>query len=98
MLEPRRLRNKCRRGGGFAFYVDDVRRVVAAARRAGRAVVGTFHSHPLGLAVPGESDIAHASVGELMLVFDCLDRKAALWRIGRTSAKRVRLRPVGAGR
>ena len=90
-LTPIPLRNKVKRGGGWALYAAEVRHAVAMAERAGREVAGTFHSHPVGLPEPGPSDIANANCDSLMLVVDCLDQKWGLWHIDGGVAKRLRL-------
>lgn len=74
-------RNVSSRVGSFALSRPDVRRIVAAAMVLGQEVVGTFHSHPVGLAVPGKTDIMHAVDNSLMFIFDCMDRKGCLWKI-----------------
>lgn len=74
-------RNVCRRRGGFAFSAREVRRLVAAVRSSGQEVVGTFHSHPIGLPSPGPSDIEHAVDDSLMFLFDCIGGGGRLWRI-----------------
>lgn len=91
VLTPIPLRNKVKRGGSWALYSQDVRQAVAMAERAGGEVVGTFHSHPVGLPEPGASDIANAQRDSLMLVVDCLDKKWGLWHIDGGEAKRLRL-------
>ncbi len=53
-------RNISPRRGGFAFSPREVRRVVAELKTSGHEVVGTFHSHPVGLPAPGPSDIENA--------------------------------------
>jgi proteasome lid subunit RPN8/RPN11 len=91
-------KNKSRRGGGFAFYYQEVRRIVNAAKTLNYEAVGTFHSHPVGLAEPGDSDIANAPDDSLMLIIDCTNRGARLWHIKRGQAKQLKfkkLRPVG---
>jgi proteasome lid subunit RPN8/RPN11 len=57
----------------------------------GNQVVGTFHSHVLGLAQPGTSDINGAYDGDVMLVIDTLDREAKLWRIKGRRARQLQL-------
>lgn len=74
-------RNVCGRRGGFAFSASEVRRVVATANTSGQEVVGTFHSHPVGLPTPGPSDIEHAVDNSLMFLFDCIGKAGRLWRI-----------------
>ncbi|HEY5741519.1 MAG TPA: Mov34/MPN/PAD-1 family protein [Terrimicrobiaceae bacterium] len=73
-------RNISRRVGAFVLSVSDTRRIVAAVRTLKQEVVGTFHSHPLALAIPGRSDIANAVDDSLMLIFDCIARCGRLWR------------------
>ena len=67
-------RNISRRRGGFAFSAQEVRRVVAAVKTSGQEVVCTFHSHPVGLPIPGPSDVEHAVDDSLMFLFDCIGR------------------------
>lgn len=69
-------RNVSPRVGSFILSRPDARRIVAAAE-----VVGTFHSHPVGLATPSRTDIMHAVDDSLMFIFDCMDRKGCLWKI-----------------
>ncbi|MEJ0091370.1 MAG: Mov34/MPN/PAD-1 family protein [Limisphaerales bacterium] len=74
-------RNVSSRVGSFALSRPDVRRVVAATKILGQKVVGTFHSHPVGIATPGKSDIKYAVDGSLIFIFDCIGRKGSLWKI-----------------
>jgi len=74
-------RNISRRLGGFAFSAREVRRVVAAVKASGQEVVGTFHSHPVGLPIPGPSDVEHSLDDSLMFLFDCIRKGGRLWSI-----------------
>jgi proteasome lid subunit RPN8/RPN11 len=74
-------RNVSRRTGSFVVSVLDVRRIVHASEILGQQVVGTFHSHPIGFAKPGPSDIANTVDGSLMLILDCIVNEGVLWRI-----------------
>src|SRR5260221_552032 len=91
-LIPVSLRNKVKRGGAFAFYVKEARSVTAKTERHGGAIVGTFHSHPYAPAEPGPGDIVHAVDDSLMLIIDCLYKRAKLWHLLRGRAREVRLR------
>jgi proteasome lid subunit RPN8/RPN11 len=84
--------NVSSRVGGFALSRPDVRQIVAAAKVLGQEIVGTFHSHPVGVATPGKTDIQHAVDDSLMFIFDCTDRKGCLWKI-----KGGRARPLPFG-
>ena len=86
------VRNVARRNGGFRFSVRDVRRICAAADLLGCEVVGTYHSHPVGLATPGHSDLLSAVDDSFLLIFDCMDRKAQLWKISRGAANPSKFR------
>ncbi len=89
-LELIQVKNKIKRGGSFAFYVDEVNKIESAASILSYKIVGTFHSHPYYFAKPGESDLAAAEDGELMLIIDCLDKEAMLWKVKNKSAKKVK--------
>lgn len=75
------MRNKSKRGGGFAFYYKDVRAIQGIARMCDHETVGTFHSHPVGLATPGPSDISNALNDSLLLIFDVVGKCAQLWHV-----------------
>jgi proteasome lid subunit RPN8/RPN11 len=83
-------KNVSRRTGSFIFSKFDVRKIVAAAKILDQEVVGTFHSHPVGVAVPGSSDIKYAVNDSLMFIFDCTDKKGKLWRICNGRAQSVK--------
>jgi len=81
LLELIQCNNKSKQAGSFSFFYKEARAIVKAARCLKHEVVGTFHSHPAGLATPGDSDIAGAENDSLMLIVDCLDRRADLWHV-----------------
>lgn len=82
-------RNASARVGSFAFSPPEVRRIVAATKLLGQKVVGTFHSHPVGLPIPGKSDIYYADDDDLMFLFDCIGRDGQLWKIKSGKARRL---------
>jgi hypothetical protein len=61
-------------------------------------VIGTFHSHPVGTASPGPSDIARALDDSLMFIFDCTDGEGQLWHIRRGRAREVAFEFLPCGR
>src|SRR5206468_2463429 len=82
-------RNASARAGSFVFSPPEVRRIVGATKVLGQKVVGTFHSHPVGLPIPGPSDIRHAVDDSLMFIFDCIGRDGQLWKIKGGRARRL---------
>ena len=82
-LELIRLRNKIRGGGSFGFYAKEIRRVEKAASDLNYKIVGSFHSHPIYFAKPGEGDLSNPEDDDLMLIIDCMEKKADLWKIKR---------------
>ena len=64
----------------YELDLDELHRLGASASDSGCRLVGTFHSHVVSRAAPGESDIDGA-VGELMLIIDTIEETARLWRI-----------------
>lgn len=77
-LELAQLTNASAGTCRFEFQPEDIEAAVAESR--GARLVGTFHSHIVSEAVPGETDVRHA-LGELMLVIDTCERSARLWRV-----------------
>jgi proteasome lid subunit RPN8/RPN11 len=90
-LQMLEVRNVSRRPGSFVLSLSDARKLERAASLVGNKVVGSFHSHVLGLAKPGKTDIHGSHDGEIMLIIDTLDRKARLWRIKNGRARELRL-------
>jgi proteasome lid subunit RPN8/RPN11 len=80
-------RNASRRAGSFALSRHDVRQIVSAVKILGQEVVGTFHSHPVGIATPGNADVEYAVDDSLMFIFDCMDKKGFLWKIKNGKAR-----------
>lgn len=74
-------RNVSSRAGGFVLSRPDVRRIAAGVKILGQEILGTFHSHPVGIAKPGKTDIEHAVDDSLMFIFECTAKRGALWRI-----------------
>jgi proteasome lid subunit RPN8/RPN11 len=52
-----------------------------AMEKMDHKIIGTFHSHPAYLPVPGDSDVKWASDSSFMLIIDVLGKKAGLWFI-----------------
>jgi proteasome lid subunit RPN8/RPN11 len=84
-----RASNKVKKGGGYAFYVNEIRRIEKAVTVLGYEVVGTFHSHPSYIAEPGREDVGHVPDDSYMLVVDVMLRRARLWLI-----KDLQVRPL----
>ena len=84
VLETNNVREE---GGHFCFDEKQIKVIKRAAKELGHEIVGTFHSHPAYFAEPGEADIEEAVDDSLMLIIDCMDSKARLWRIKDGRAK-----------
>ncbi len=52
------------------------------------ALVGSFHSHPSGIAVPGEADLQGEAVNNLMMIHSCLTGRIRLWKVAAVNGKR----------
>jgi proteasome lid subunit RPN8/RPN11 len=94
-IEFIKAKNRIRKGGGFAFFRKEVRQIEAAVKTLGHEIVGTFHSHPLYIAKPSESDIISAVDDSLMMVIDVQDKKAALWHIKNNRIMRTKFAILG---
>jgi proteasome lid subunit RPN8/RPN11 len=87
--------NFSRKAASFILSKIDVRQIVAAAKILDQEVVGTFRSHPVGIAIPGSSDIKFAVDDSLMFIFDCTDKKGKLWKFrkGRAQSMKFKFTP-----
>ena len=83
-------RNKSKKPGSFQFYPSEGRRIEKAVKILGYEIVGTFHSHPVGLPEPGEIDIKYSEENDCMLIFDCLGSEAKMWNIKKGKAKEIK--------
>lgn len=98
-LHLRFLTNRSDGPASWRILLTDMRFARAEAKAAGQRVVGTFHSDPVGEAVPGESDLEKAAVNSLMLIYDVCGNESRLWRVIKrgvqTYAKEVAFRVSG---
>ncbi len=84
------LNNKIKRGGGFSFYVGEVRDIQKKVKKNGNEIIGTFHSHPSYIAKPSFSDIANTLDDSYMLIIDVMDEKIAIWHVKNLKAKKLK--------
>jgi len=83
------VRNKTKRAGGFSFYFAEVRATRKMAHLVKHEIVGTFHSHPVGLPAPGPSDLHNAVDDSIMLIYDVIGRSARLWYVKDLKARKL---------
>ena len=89
--------NDASRPGSWELSTQKVANVRRALRGSTRRVVGTFHSHPVGYAKPGRSDMQRAPLNSLMLVYDVCGRDAQLWLCCRATAEASPVNPCYEG-
>lgn len=80
-IELIKVNNKIKEGGGFAFYVNEIRFLQKAVNKMDHEIIGTFHSHPAYIAEPGDGDIQNALDDSYMLIIDAMDKEVGLWHI-----------------
>ena len=93
-LEILETRNVCEKGGHFRFDERQIKAIKKAVKELDHEIVGTFHSHPAYFAKPGDTDIKWAVNDSLMLIIDCMDREARLWRIKNGKAREVNMEMI----
>lgn len=98
-LELRFLANRADRPGKFSMRQADFAAVQASLQGTEWRLVGSFHSHPVGHAMPGPRDLRANRFGSLMLIYDVCAREPRLWRLGRRGRSRVAIEvPLVLGR
>jgi proteasome lid subunit RPN8/RPN11 len=80
-IELIKVKNKTKKGGGFSFYYNEIRLLQSALKIMNHKIIGTFHSHPLYIAKPSESDIQNTNDDSYMLIIDVLDKEIGFWYI-----------------
>lgn len=93
-IEILETRNAREEGGHFRFDERQIKAIKKAVKELDHEIVGTFHSHPAYFAKPGEVDIEGAVDGSLMLIIDCTDGEARLWRIKNGKARHVNIETI----
>ena len=74
------VRNSDRRPYRHAILARDAKRIGARCRSVGRRVLCTFHSHPMGYAIPGEGDIERGFWQDTAIIYDVCGADLRLWR------------------
>jgi proteasome lid subunit RPN8/RPN11 len=82
------LRNHIDKPGSFGLLRSEVAAERAAARRAGRRVIGIFHSHPVWWPRLGPRDRRSTATNMLHLVHDVCGVETKLWRLVRRGQRR----------
>jgi len=93
-LEILETRNVSKKGGHFRFDERQIKAIKKAVKELDHEIVGTFHSHPAYFAKPSDTDIKWAVDDSLMLIIDCMDREARLWRIKNGKAREVSIEMI----
>lgn len=88
-IEIHETKNISNRLGSWRFEAKQIRSIVKAVGILNHEVVGTFHSHPVGLARPGDNDIENAIDDSLILIVDCEGKEALLYRIKNGKARKL---------
>lgn len=82
------LKNQSKRPGQFSIDLNEARFVVRQAKQSSSTrVLGSFHSHPVGEAIPGASDLANGFYYGVEMIFDVCACEARLWRRMKRSKK-----------
>jgi proteasome lid subunit RPN8/RPN11 len=98
MPEKRRLRlrfleNESPEPGRFKISKRSVEDCIAQLEARGFPVVGSFHSHVVSHAIPGEGDIRRAFLRGMELIYDVCGETARLWKV--TNRKKLLVKELG---
>jgi proteasome lid subunit RPN8/RPN11 len=72
----------------FSVRRRDLTAVRKGLRGSGERFIGTFHSHPVGLATPSPRDRKLCGLRTYLLIYDVCGREAKLWRATKNGARR----------
>jgi len=72
----------------FEISQSDMRKERQRASAHDLRLIGTFHSHPIGYAIPGATDLSLRH-GRFQLIYDVCGRRARLWRITRRNGSAI---------
>ncbi|MDO9214426.1 MAG: Mov34/MPN/PAD-1 family protein [Methylococcales bacterium] len=95
-IELIKVKNKTKKGGGFSFYYNEIRLLQSALQIMNHEIIGTFHSHPLYIAKPSESDIHNSNDDSYMLIIDVLDKEIGFWYIKNSHATKINYEIISA--
>jgi proteasome lid subunit RPN8/RPN11 len=95
------LPNQSKRPSCWLLSTADLRGAAKAAAERGLTLLGTFHSHVVGHAVPGPRDLREGFYRGHQLIYDVCGRHAKLYRRvyrgGRVLAREISLSPGHRG-
>lgn len=79
--------NRIKKPYAFRVYRRDVIRIEKLAAKSSIQVRGTFHSHPISEAVPGENDYAQGFYRNHLMIYDVCGEELAIWHRDQFSGK-----------
>ena len=88
-IELRFLRNRSDQPYKYRLSRMDIRTVRNSIAGQNRRILGTFHSHPVGEAVPGPGDLAEGFFNGTELIYDVCALEARLWRRRNHGGRRI---------
>jgi proteasome lid subunit RPN8/RPN11 len=81
--------NDSHRAHSFQISGESLRMMEELALRTNSTIIGSFHSHPSGIAEPGDADLQGEDVGKVILIHSCLTGRTRLWRIALENGSRT---------
>jgi proteasome lid subunit RPN8/RPN11 len=93
-IEMIEARNESKKMGNFKINEKQYKGIKTSIKTLHHELVGTFHSHPLSEAQPGNSDIRQSEDNSLMLIIDCIGNEATLWRIRDKKARKLKYKTI----
>ncbi len=86
-IELRFLRNLSRKSYHYKVNLNHIRPIRELIKPRGMKILGTFHSHPVSYAIPGQGDLDGGFYNRIELIYDVCGREAKLWTF-KTKASR----------
>ena len=83
------VKNSATQIGSFEMWYPWIEIALKNDTSGAYSIVGSYHSHPVSDAIPGQSDIEGARLKSLMLILACWDQKVGLWQIHSNYAQKV---------
>jgi proteasome lid subunit RPN8/RPN11 len=75
------IKNSSGRPGHHEIDMEEIKAIRNSIKGRNKRILGIFHSHPVGEAIPGSGDLRGGFYNGHSMIYDVIGREARLWRL-----------------
>jgi proteasome lid subunit RPN8/RPN11 len=92
-IELHFIKNTCNEPYRFEIDMEEIKAIRNSIKGKGKRILGIFHSHPIGGAIPRSRDLRESFYNGYSMIYDICALEARLWRYVKVGKKK-RLKEV----